>query len=122
MEAWRRCSLAVIPSVWPEPFGLVALEAMISGRAVIASKIGGLADTVVNGETGLLVAPGDADALARALRLLLADQAWCEHLGQAGRRRSELYRATSIVPRIEQVYRSVVAAAAATELQQATLS
>ncbi len=121
MEAWRRCSLAVVPSVWPEPFGLVALEAMTSGRPVIASKIGGLSDTVVDGETGLLVAPGDPTALANALRHLLADRDLREQMGQAGRRRSESFRAATVVPRIEQVYQLIVAKATSTEIQRATL-
>lgn len=121
MEAWRRCSLAIVPSVWPEPFGLVALEAMMSGRPVIASKIGGLSDTVVDGETGLLVTPGDATALANALRHLLADRDLREQMGQAGRRRSESFRAAAVVPRVEQAYQLIVAKAASTELQRATL-
>ncbi len=121
MEAWRRCSLAVVPSVWPEPFGLVALEAMMSGRPVIASRIGGLSDTMVDGETGLLVTPGDPTALADALRQLLADRATREQMGEAGRRRSESYRAAAVVPRLEQVYQRIAAQAASTELQQATL-
>jgi glycosyltransferase involved in cell wall biosynthesis len=121
MEAWRRCSLAVVPSVWPEPFGLVALEAMMSGRPVIASKIGGLSDTVVDGETGLLVVPGDPTVLATALRELLADRDLREQMGQAARRRSESFRAAAVVPRIEQVYQFILAKAASTELQRATL-
>ncbi len=121
MEAWRRCSLAVVPSVWPEPFGLVALEAMASGRPVIASKIGGLSDAMIDGETGLLVAPGDPTALAHALRHLLADRDLREQMGQAGRRRSESFRAATVVPRIEQVYQLIVAKATSTEPQRATL-
>ena len=121
MEAWRRCSLAVVPSVWPEPFGLVALEAMISGRPVIASKIGGLSDTVVDGETGLLVTPGDPIALASALHRLLADRDLREQMGQAGRLRSEIFQASTVVPRVEQVYQLIIAEAASAELQRATL-
>jgi glycosyltransferase involved in cell wall biosynthesis len=122
MEAWRRCAVAVAPSVWPEPFGLVALEAMLSGRPVIASRIGGLSDTVVDGETGSLVPPGDPIALADALRRLLADRDLREQMGQAGRRRSENYRAATVVPRIEQIYRQLSATKAAPSgLQQVTL-
>lgn len=118
MEAWRRCSLAVAPSVWPEPFGLVALEAMISGRPVIASEIGGLSDTVVDGETGLLVTPGDPGALASALRRLLADRNLREQMGQAGRLRSELYQAAAVVPRIEQVYHYMMESSPAYKLHR----
>jgi glycosyltransferase involved in cell wall biosynthesis len=122
LEAWRRCSLAIIPSVWPEPFGLVALEALTAGRPVIASNIGGLADMVIDGETGQLVPPGDSTALAGALRQIVADRDLRERMGQAARQHAETYRAAAVVPRIEQVYRSIVTEAAATELQRATLS
>ncbi len=121
MEAWRRCSLAVVPSAWPEPFGLVALEAMISSRPVIASRIGGLSDTVIDGETGLLVTPGDPIALAKALRRLLADRDLREQMGRAGRVRSEIFQAAAVVPRIEQVYQLIVTKAASAELQRVTL-
>ncbi len=121
MEAWRRCSLAVAPSVWPEPFGLVALEAMLSGRPVIASKIGGLSDTVIDGETGFLVTPGDPIALANALRRLLADRDLREQMGRVGRLRSEIFQAATVVPRIEQIYQLIVTKAASAELQRVTL-
>ncbi len=108
MAAWRQSSLALVPSVWQEPFGLVAIEAMSAGRPVIASNTGGLADSVVDGETGLLVPPGDADALAAAIERLLNDVPLQECMGQAGKRRSSEFRSSVIVPRIEQVYRKLV--------------
>ena len=119
MQAWRRCSLAVVPSVWPEPFGIVALEAMASVRPVIASSTGGLADIVVDGETGVLVPPGDPMALRTALERLLADRDIREQMGQAGKRRAAQFQASTIVPRVEQVYRRVMPKAAPTEIQQA---
>ena len=73
LEAFRRCALAVVPSLWPEPSGLVALEAMAMGKPVIASRTGGLPEVVVHGETGLLVRCGDVEELQRALRLLMSD-------------------------------------------------
>ena len=121
MEAWRRCSIAVAPSVWPEPFGVVVLEAMTCGRPVIASRAGGLAEIVVDGETGLLVPPGNSEALAKALRCLLADQDLRQNMGLAGKRRAEEFRACTIVPRVEEVYRSVLTKEVSTEIQEATL-
>ena len=59
MEAWRRSTIALIPSIWPDPCPAVAIEAMALGRPVIASKIGGLLDLVDDGKTGILVPPGD---------------------------------------------------------------
>ncbi len=120
MEAWRRCSVAVAPSVWPEPFGVVVLEAMTCGRPVIASRSGGLAEIVVDGETGLLVPPGDATALATALRDLLTDQDLRQKMGLAGKCRAEEFRASAIVPRVEEVYRSVLTKHVSTEIQEAT--
>ena len=115
MEAWRRCSIAVAPSAWPEPFGVVVLEAMAAGRPVIASRIGGLPDMVVDGETGVLVPPDDPTTLRTALERLLADRALREQLGQAGQRRVEQFRASAVIPHIEQVYRMVMLKETSTE-------
>ena len=106
-EALRRCSLLVAPSIVPETFGLAVLEAMAAGKAVVASRTGGLAELVVDGETGVLVAPGDPVALAAAIGRLLADRATREALGRAARARAELYRAPRIAARVEDVYRSL---------------
>ncbi len=119
MAAWRRCSLAVAPSTWPEPFGVVVLEAMAAGRPVIASRIGGLPDMVVDGETGVLIPPDDPAALRSALERLLADRELRDQLGQAGRRRVAQFRADAVIPRIEQVYRMLMTKETSTELQQA---
>jgi glycosyltransferase involved in cell wall biosynthesis len=62
-DAWA----AVVPSVFPEPLGLVAIEAVVRGIPVIASDTGGLSETIQTGVTGTLVAPGDAGALARTM-------------------------------------------------------
>jgi len=76
----------VAPSLL-EAFGLPAVEATASCLPVVASATGGLLDTVVPGETGLLVPPGDAVALARAIEEVLADSARASALGRAGRER-----------------------------------
>lgn len=102
-----RSLLALVPSIWPEPFGLVAVEGLASGRPVIASRIGGLADIVVDGESGLLVPPDDADALGRAIRQLLGDRDRREAMGRAALARAEVYRAEVVVPQVEQVYRDI---------------
>jgi len=108
MEAWRRCSIALIPSTGLETFGIVAIEAMRMGKPTIASRRGGLSDVVVDNETGLLIPPNDPDALLRAIQRLLDDRPLLERMGMMARQRSTQYLASSVVPRIEQVYQDVL--------------
>jgi len=74
-----------VPSLWEEPFGLVAEEAMMRGTAVVASCTGGLLEIVEDGVTGSLVPPGDVNALARAIVQLLRNRDRAESFGRAGR-------------------------------------
>jgi glycosyltransferase involved in cell wall biosynthesis len=82
----RDFDAVVVPSRY-EPFGIVAVEAMASGRAVVASAVGGLSEIVDEGKTGLLVPPGDPDRLAAALTMLLDHPDAREAMGSAGTRR-----------------------------------
>jgi glycosyltransferase involved in cell wall biosynthesis len=75
--------VAALPSL-QEGLGVAALEAMAAGRPVVASRVGGLADVVVDGETGRLVPPGDAPALAAALAELARDPELRANMGRAG--------------------------------------
>lgn len=74
-----------VPSTRPEPLGLVALEAAAAGLPVVASRGGGVAEIVRDGQTGRLVRPGDAGALAGALRELADDAEARARMGEAGR-------------------------------------
>ena len=74
-----------VPSRWPEPFGMVATEAMMRGTAVVASNTGGLPEIVQHGRTGLLVPPGDAESLAAALLRLLQDPLESDRMGREAR-------------------------------------
>jgi glycosyltransferase involved in cell wall biosynthesis len=78
-------SVVVLPSVWPEPFGLVGIEALASGRPVVASMTGGIVDWLQDGVTGLGVPPGRPRPLAAALNELLADPSGQRRMGEAGR-------------------------------------
>ena len=75
------------PSLY-EPLGIVNLEAMACGTAVVASAVGGIPEVVSDGETGLLVPPDDPEALAGALNALIGDPARAAALGRAGRERA----------------------------------
>jgi glycosyltransferase involved in cell wall biosynthesis len=108
IEAWRRCSIALVPSIWPEPFGIVAIEAMASGKPLIASRIGGLPDLVVDNETGFLVTPGDPVALRLALQRLLMDGDLRERMGRAGKNKVIQFQARTVVPLIEQIYQKLI--------------
>jgi glycosyltransferase involved in cell wall biosynthesis len=83
-DAYRRSRLVVVPSVWPEPFGLVGIEAMAHGRPVIGTATGGIPEWLVDDETGLLVPPGDAAALAGAIEALLENPRRAALLGARG--------------------------------------
>ena len=87
VPALLRSADAVVCVPWYEPFGIVPLEAMACGRAVVASAVGGIQDTVVDQVTGLLVPPRRPDALAAALRRLLATPTRALAFGIAGRDR-----------------------------------
>ena len=78
-------SVVAVPSLWPEPFGLVGIEALAAGRPVIASATGGIGEWLHEGRTGMSVRPGDPKALARALGELLGDPARQHSMGLAGK-------------------------------------
>lgn len=97
-------SVFVLPSR-SEGFGIVAAEAMAHGRPVVACGVGGLAEVVVDGETGLLVPPRRPDLLRAALERLLADPELRRRLGRAARERVERgYSWDSVVARTIDVY------------------
>ena len=108
MQAWSRCAIALIPSTCPDACPTVAMEAMAMGRPIIASRIGGLTDIIVDGQTGLLVPPGDPQALGEAIQSLLDDPEQRECMTMMARQRVLEFQAKSVVPRIEQVYREIL--------------
>jgi len=108
MEAWRRSIVALLPSVGPESCPTAVMEAMSTGCPVVASRIGGLPDLVADGETGLLVQPGDSSALRNAIERLLANPDLRRSMGQAALRKVVDFQASTVVPRIEHVYEELL--------------
>jgi glycosyltransferase involved in cell wall biosynthesis len=106
--AWGRALAAIAPSICQEACPTVVIEAMQAGIPVVASRIGGIPDLVADGETGVLVEPGDPRALATAIASLLADRAHASALGVAAAMRARRFTASAVVPRIEEIYRQVV--------------
>jgi glycosyltransferase involved in cell wall biosynthesis len=100
--------IVVVPSVIPDALSRVILEAMSAARPVVATRVGGTPELVLDGKTGVLVDRGDPDGLAAALLTLLGDDALREALGAAGRRHLEsLAGAGGSVDRLLDVYAEV---------------
>jgi len=94
----------VLPSLY-EGFGIAILEAMAAGKPVIATSVGGIPEFVLSGETGLLVEPGNVEALADAIDRLLSHPQQARTMGAKGRiRAGERYHISTVVRQHEQVY------------------
>jgi glycosyltransferase involved in cell wall biosynthesis len=107
-NAVEDAAIVVIPSLG-EGFGMVALEAMERGRPVIASAVGGLPEIVADGETGLVVPPADAEALAEAMVALAGDLGRAAEMGNAGRARALAeFPPERSADRIEALYRATL--------------
>jgi starch synthase len=87
VQLLSNAAVFVCPSLY-EPLGIVNLEAMACGTAVVGSQVGGIPEVVADGETGLLVPPDDPAALAAALNALILDPARAAAMGAAGRKRA----------------------------------
>jgi len=109
-EEFANASLVVVPSLWPEPFGIVGIEALAAGRPAVGSATGGIVDWLKDGVCGTTVPPGDARALARALAELLDDPERQRAMGAAGRELvARRFSAESHVASVLQAYRSALA-------------
>jgi glycosyltransferase involved in cell wall biosynthesis len=107
MEAWRRALFGVVPSRWPDPLPGVVREAMLSGRTVVASRVGGIVDMVRHEENGLLVPPDDPVALADGMQRLIDDPELRQRLGDAARSDALAITTLSITAEFEALYRRV---------------
>jgi glycosyltransferase involved in cell wall biosynthesis len=107
LAAFRRCLFAVLPSVVPDACPTTVLEAMAAGRPVITTSIGGIVDLVVDGESGVLVPPGNDRELAAAIGRVLADGGLRARLGAGALERVRAFTASAVAERLEAVYARV---------------
>ena len=110
---YASCDVFCAPSVGGESLGIVLLEAMASGKPIVAADIPGYASVLSNGREGLLVAPKSPPALALALVRLLADRELRRSMGAEGRATAERYAWPQIAGRVLQAYDRAAADAAA---------
>lgn len=108
-ERYEQAAIVVVPSLCPEVFGQVVIEAMGAARPVVASRVGAISEIVDDGRTGHLVSPGDEAGLAKAILELLSDGAKAAAFGTAARCRAEQFDADSFCVRLEGLYAEVIA-------------
>jgi L-malate glycosyltransferase len=82
-KLYQHCEFFVLPSR-SEPFGIVLLEAMAFGKAIVATKVGGIPEFVIDGHNGILIPPNDSDALAKEIMRMISDQEHRSELGKNG--------------------------------------
>ncbi|MCW1146897.1 glycosyltransferase family 4 protein [Flavobacterium lacisediminis] len=83
-KIWQAIDIAVVPSTEPEPFGMVAIEAMIAHKPIVGSNHGGLTEIIKNNETGFLVTPNSVNDLVTALEKLIQDKSLRNEMGEKG--------------------------------------
>lgn len=106
---WKSIDIAVVPSTEPEPFGMVAIEAMSMEKPVVAANHGGLTEIVLPGETGFLFEPGNPEALASALRQLINDETMRKTMGEKGKHRAEaVFSEKNHVDQFEKLFRELL--------------
>jgi len=107
-KAYQRCIATVMPTIMPEPFGKVGIEAMTHGRPVVAFDVGGISDWLKDGYNGFLVPPRDIDQLATRLTQLLSDPQLAKQMGQNGRKYVEQnYLAQQHIDGLIDIFQSV---------------
>lgn len=106
LTAMARAAIVVVPSRWPEPFGLVALEAMASGAALICSPRGGLPE--VAGDAAIYADPDDPAEIAAAIRMLGGDEQRRAELAEAGRQRAQRFDVPVIAGRLAALRRDIL--------------
>jgi len=105
---WDSIDIAVVPSTEPEPFGMVAIEAMLSKKPVVAANHGGLTETVLHNHNGLLFEPNNAESLAISLEELINDEGKRKQFGENGYHRTiEHFSLEKHVEKFEAIFEKI---------------
>jgi len=108
-NAWANCAFAVIPSIVPEAFGMIVLEAWARQRPVVAYRVGALAETIQDGVDGLLVEPGDRHGLAKAICRLSDNPDKARAMGIAGQEKlKNLYSRKKCLDQLSLIYQKIL--------------
>lgn len=106
---YREASVVVVPSIWPEPFGMVGIEAMSYGKPVVAFNVGGISEWLEDGVTGFLVKPYDTKEMAEKIVYLLDHRDETREMGMRGRIRVEReFNKETHITRLLKTYRVVM--------------
>ncbi|RLI90524.1 MAG: hypothetical protein DRO95_06045 [Candidatus Altiarchaeales archaeon] len=106
-KIYQEHDIVVFPSLVPESFGRVAIEAMASGKPVIASRIGGVIDIIKENKNGILVEPGSIEELKNAIEKLIQDSELRNKIGKKGREMAHMYSEDKIAKKIIKVYQKM---------------
>ena len=107
-QYYEKAWIVVVPSLFPEPFGMVSLEAALHRCPVVASNIGGIPDVVLHGQTGFLFNPGNFDELANYLETLLVDEQKAMKMGHEANYFVRKFSSEKKLKRLSQIYSKVL--------------
>ena len=106
---YRQASVVVVPSVWPEPFGMVGIEAMSYGKPVVAFRVGGIPEWLEDGVTGFLIKPYDVKEMAEKVSYLIEHPGIANEMGMRGRKRVEQeFNQEKHISTLLEIYRDVI--------------
>lgn len=105
---YEKCTIFVLPSIWPETFGKVGVEAMSVGRPVIASRVGGIPEWLIDGKTGYLVDPGNSDQIAGKVIKLFSDKKLLMQMSKNARKQAEQFSIEKHADEIEKLCKKLI--------------
>jgi glycogen(starch) synthase len=111
VACYDEAEVVVVPSVWPETLGTVALDAMAAGRPAVSTTSGGLPEVVIDGVTGRLVPRRDSQALADALLSILTSPETAERMSAASFKNASNWQLAKFIDRTEEIYEGLVSRA-----------